>query len=381
MPSLSELTRAIQRLGKRQVPRPDRWPVNGLTAFYGVDSPSTPAAIKNISSSGIYLGISERLPVGQLVTLKLQIEGDPELSSELRITLQAHVVRQDEFGVGLMFVPPPGLDAALWGVLVRGAAVLSDPEQVVHVFRTLRTVLFLCRLCPSGAEDVIHLLDGRLDQDRTTTLFKIASATEDLLAADPDAGRMRADPKLVTSLLRDGSWATDDLTTQLWVGLFVSSCSADEPDDSNQILVDLLIQVTPHQATIFTHACERALSSAPAQGDFTPVSVVLSPDEIVKLTGVTDLARNATDLAYLFNLGLIRNVFDFTSYREIDSFDITPSRLGLDLYRHCHGQRGKIDPQLAAAARENLATFFPPPITEEFFQSVAPPAPDSSQEK
>ncbi len=382
MPWLSEFKRTLRVLGTSEVPRPDRWPASGLTAHYGVDSPSTPASIKNISSSGIFLGVEEPLPIGQIVTHRLQMEGDPELSSELQIAIQAKVVRQDEFGAGLMFVPLPCLDAALWEVLVRGTVVLTDHEQVVRVFSILRTVLFLCRLCQSGAEEAILLLDGRLDQHRTATLFKIAFAAENLLTADPDVDRMRAHPKLVANLLRDGSWAPDELTAQLWVGLLVSSCSVDEPDDSNQILVDLLTQVTLHQAMILTHACERALNSAPASGDLTSASVVLSPDEITKLTGVPDLARNATDLAYLFNLGLIQKLFDFTSYRELDTFDITPSRLGLELYNHCHGQRGKIDPQLAASARENLAALIPPPIPS-VFENFTPfvPEPDPPQEK
>ena len=380
MPWLSELKRAIHKLGEPQVQRPDRWPVTGLTALYGVDVPSTPASIKNISSGGIFLGIQEPLPIDQLLTLQLQMEGDPELISELRITLQATVVRQDEFGVGLKFVPPPGLDAALWEVLIRGSVVLTDREQVVHVFSTLRTVLFLCRLCPSGAEEAILLLDSRLDKNRTDALFKIARAVENLLAAEPDGGRMRAHPALVASLLRDGSWAPDELTMQLWVGLFVSSCSVDEPEDSNQILVDLLIQITPHQAIILTHACQRALSAAAASGGSTPVPVVLSPEEIRKLTGMPDLARSATDLAYLFNLGLIRNLFDFTSYREVDKFDITPSRLGLELYSHCQGQRGKIDPQLAESGRAHLAALIPPPIPS-VFDSYTAVAPDSPREK
>ena len=380
MPGLKGFRRTLQMLGAKMVTRADRWPVAGLTAHYGVEFPSTPATIKNISSSGIFLGVQERLPVGQLVTLELQMDGDPELSSELQISLQAKIVRQDEFGVGLMFVQLPGLDADLWEVLVRSAVVLTDRDQVVHVFSTLRTVLFLCRLCQSGAEEAILLLDGRLDQHRTATLFKIARAVENLLLADPDADRMRAHPALVASLLRDGSWASDELTTQLWVGLFVSSCSVDEPDDSNQILVDLLIQITPHQAIAFTHACERALSSAPASGDLTSVSVVLGPDEIKKLTGMVDLSRCATDLAYLYNLGLIRKLFDFTSYREIDTFDITPTRLGFELYSHCHGQRGKIDPQLAASAREHLAALIPAPLPS-VWEYPAPPVPDSSQEK
>ena len=376
---LTEFKRTLEELDP-EAPRPDGWPVTGVAAFYGLDFPATPALIKYISPSGIYLDIQEPLSVGQIFTIRLQMEGDPALSSELEIMVQAQVAHRDKFGLRLSFLLPPGLDAALWEVLVRGITTLTGPDQVAQVFRTLRAVLFLCRLCPSGAEEAISLLDGHLDHDRSTALFNIAFAAENLLTAYPDFDRMRAHPKLVANLLRDGSWAPDELTIQLWVNLLVSSCSADEPDDSNQIFADLLIQITPHQARILTHACDCALNSAAAPGDFTPAPVVLSPDEIRRLTGVPDLSRNATDLAYLFNLGLIQNVFDFTSYHEIESFDITPSRLGVELYRHCHGLHGKIDPQLVADAGEHLAVFLPPPIPCTF-ENFAALMPDSPQKK
>lgn len=379
MSLLSKFKRTLQRSGPK-TQRPDGWPVTGLTAIYGRQFASTPAPIKYISSDSVYLDIQEPLLVGHIAALTLQMEGHPELSSELKIMIQAQVVCKDEFGVKLSFLLPSGLDMALWEVLVRDIALLSDRDQVVEVFRTLRTVLFLCRLCQSGSEEAILLLGGHLDQDRTTTLFKIAFAAENLLIADPDFHRMRVHPKLVANLLRDGSWAPDELITELWVGLFVSSCSVDEPDDSNQIFIDLLVHITPQEARIFNHACGRTLNSAPATRDFSPACVILGPHEIVQLTGVYDLTRNATDLAYLFNLGLIQNVFDFTSYRDFDHFDITPTRLAVELYRRCHGQRGKIDPQIAAIAREHLAFFLPPPLpsVSENFAAISP---DSPQEK
>jgi len=40
---------------------------------------------------------------------------------------------------------------------------------------------------------------------------------------------------------------------------------------------------------------------------------------------------------------LIEKVFDFTSYVPKDSFDITPSRLGLEMYERC--KAGRIEPQ------------------------------------
>jgi hypothetical protein len=272
------------------------------------------------------------------------------------------------------------MDPDLCGALVRDIVSLTDPDQVAEVFRTLRTVLFLYRLCESQADEAILLLGGHLDTERTATLFKIAFAAENLLAAKPDSGRMRAHSKLVANILREGSWAPDDMTLKLWAGLLASSCSVDAPDDSNQIFVDLLVHITPTEARIFLRGCERALSSAPGPENSASGSIVLSPREIVQLTGVYDLSRNATDLAYLFNLGLIQNVFDFTSYHDIDSFDITPSSLGLELYKHCHSHCEKIDPHLVETAREHLAVFFPPPIPSAF-ENFTPLSPDSPPEK
>lgn len=381
MPLFSGIKQLFKRFELNPiVPRSDRWPVSKITAFYGAESPTTRAFIKNISSGGIFLGTEEPLAEGQLLSLKLQLEGDPKLVSDLRITIQAKVVRKDELGIGLMFVPLPGLNPALWEVLVRGTVVLTDPEHVIQMFRTLRTVLFLSRICPSGAEDALALLHGNLEQNRSETLFKIAFGAENTLAADPGYERMRALPKLVATILREGSWAADELTTNLWKGLFVSSCSLDEADDSNQIFADMLIHITPRQAVIFTHACECVLNSTPAPGDLGSASVVLGPEEIVKVAGMHDLARIATDLAYLFNLGLVQNVFDFTSYSEFDRFDITPTQLGLELYNRCHGQRDKIDPEHLAAAIKHLTTFLPQPtpITQEECIPLVPKSPTDS---
>jgi hypothetical protein len=381
MPSFSNIDHLLKRFGLNPiVPRPDRWPVSRISAFYGADAPTTPAFIRNIGSGGIYLETEEPLAEGQLLSLKLQLEGDPNLVSDLRITIKATVVRKDEFGVGIMFVPLPGLNPDLWEVLVRGTVVLTDPGHVIPIFRTLRTVLFLSRICPSGAEEAIALLHGNLEQNRSETLFKIAFGAENSLAADPDYERMRAHPELVTTILREGSWAADELTTNLWKGLLISSCSLDQADDSNRIFAQILIHITPRQAAIFTHACERVLNTMPAPSTLNSASVVLSPEEIVQVAGMHDLTRIATDLAYLFNLGLIQNVFDFTSYSDFDRFDITPTQLGLELYSRCRGQRGKIDPEHIAAASKLLTTLLPQPTpgTQEILIPYASKSPRES---
>jgi hypothetical protein len=362
MSRLGDFGRALRNLGVPYRQRSKRWPGTGLAAHYALHSAARPAAIKDISASGICLLMQEPLPTGEMISLVLRKQGAPKDGSDLELFLRARVTRLSRNSVGLALVLPPGTNANVFEVLLRNVVSASDPEQGAEMFRTIRTVLFLYRICGAEAGEPMLLLDGQLDSGRAANLFKIAIAAENLLASEPDADRMRAHPKMVASVLRQGSWAPDQLTLQLWTGLLVSFCSVDAPDDSNQVLVDLLVNITPTQARIFTRACERPLNLAAEAQDATPGHVVLSLQEMIQLTGVHELGRNATDIAYLYNLGLIEKVFDFTTYRDTDSFDITPARLGLELYKHCHGLRGKLDPRLVESAREHLAVFLPPPI-------------------
>jgi len=361
MPWLSDLRRAVQIFVGVEQPRAERQTASGLAASYGLDPALTPAGIKNISATGIYLVTEKRLRTGELVTLTLEEEGQPENSSELQISVHARVARQGEDGIGLSFVLPPGLDINLWGVLVRNIVVLSDQAQIAQMFRTLRTVLFLCRICQSGAAEAIILLGGQLDSERTENVVKIALAAENHLASEPDASRMRAHPKLVANILKEGAWSPDEVIMQLWTGLLVSSCTVDAADDSNQVFANLLIHMTANQAKILIHGCERVLASEPGGENSTSAPIVLNTEEMVALTGQRDLARNASDVSYLFYLGMIPKLLDFKSYRDIESFDITPTSLGLELFKHCHGDRGKIEPHLVEAASAHLLNLFPPP--------------------
>lgn len=366
MIGLSDLRRVVQKLGEPKPTRPERRAASRLAACYKSDSAFTPAGIKDISSTGIYLRTDKHPRIGEEVTLSLWEIGGFEYSSELEISVQARVARQGEDGIGLAFVLPPGMNTGLWELLLRNIVVLTEHGQVAELFRTLRAMLFLCRLCPSEAGEAIDLLSGRLHPERTSILVKIAIGAESLLAAEPDSGRMHAHPKLVMDILCEGSWIPDEPTIQLWKGLLATSCSVDAPDDSNEVFAHLLGHFTPSQTRIFVRGCEWVLSSAAKSENSASGSIVLGPKEMVELTGVYDLYRNATDLAYLFNLGLIQNVFDFTSYRPADNFDITPSSLGLELFKRCHGRREKFEPSLIEVAKAHLANFLPAPHPADF---------------
>jgi hypothetical protein len=356
---LSNLKRRLLRLGYPEQPRAERHGASGLAASYEPGSPATPAPVKDISSSGIYLVTEKRLRTGELITLTLQEDGERGTHAENQISIHAKVARQGQDGLGLSFVLPPGVDTLLWGVLVRNIVTLSQPAQIAHMFRTLRTVLFLCQLCQSDAHEAILLLDGQLDHDRTENLLKIALATQGLLASETDGDRMRCHPTLLATILREGSWTTDETIRRLWVNLLVASCSVEAPDNSNHALASLLIHISPPQASIFLYACERALSVAPGVEIPPSGSIVLSPADLVEITDKSDATRNTTDVVYLFHLGLVQKEPNLTSFTQDDGIDITPTNLGLELYKRCCGERRKLPQHLVTEAYTHLRNFLP----------------------
>jgi len=327
----------LGRVGYPEMPRAERRIPSGFAARRASHPDSQPATIRDISSTGLYLLTPERWPLGELIPLTVQVEGLPEMSPGPQFAVEARVVRHGDDGIGLSFVLPTGLDPNLWGALVANSVVLTEPKDILFTLRMLRTILFLCRLCHAEADEAILLLGGELDQTRTEAAFEIAHGAEELLASEPGAGSMRTHPKLAAGILKYGSWSSDDLTKQLWTGLLASSCTVDGTGESNLEFMDLLVNLTPIQSLIFLTGCKKALERMSKTGDLPPARIVFTPQEMSQLTGIFDPSRIAMEIAYLFNAGLIDKVFDFSSYIPTESFDITPSRLGLQLYKLCKG--------------------------------------------
>jgi hypothetical protein len=329
--------RRLRKLGYPERPRPERRIPSGLAARYGSVSASKLGRIKKISRTGLYLLTEERWPVNEVIPITLQKEWPPESPSELQIDIQARVASHGEDGVGLGFVLPSGLDPGLWEQLVRNADIQTETEHISSIFRLVRAILFLCRLCSSGAQDAIHLLGGELDESRTRSAVEIVLKADKLLSGEPDSDRKHAHPQIVTTILRDGSWSNDDLIQQLWAGLLTSCCTVEGTDESNQTFAELLVQVTPTQGRILATGCRKVRDLMLGVEGEPLRQIIITPEEMIQITGTYDLYRSATDVAYLFNSGLLEKVFDFTSYLPKDSFNITPSSLGLELFSLCKG--------------------------------------------
>ncbi len=343
MTTLDQWKSWVQRLGYPEIPRAERRTAPGFTARQANNPASAASTVENISSDGLFLLTQARWPIGDLVPLTLEVQDSAETGSGHQIDVQVRVIRQDDDGIGLAFVLPEGMDPGLWQVLIAVAVALTDSTGLSFIFRMLRTALFLYRLCGAAADESILLLGEELDQVRTEVCLQIALGAEERLASEPGADKMRVHPPILANIFKYGSWAQDSLTKQLWIGLLATSCTADGIDESNSAFVDLLVNVTPIQGLILVTGCEKVLERTSEAEDLPPARIILLPEEMIRLTGMYDLSRIAENIAYLFNNGLIERNFDFTSYLPTESFDITPSHLGLELYQRCQGSRAHPD--------------------------------------
>src|ERR1700757_4217814 len=97
-------------------------------------------AVRDISSTGLYILTEERWQPGTLVFLALQREGPLEMNPEGRIEVQAKVVRCGEDGVGLAFVLPNDPDSRKWESLRDNLIEKAKPEDMRPLVRTAEAI-------------------------------------------------------------------------------------------------------------------------------------------------------------------------------------------------------------------------------------------------
>ncbi len=305
--------------------------------MYGGTSFPKQGCVKVISRTGLYLETTDRWPIDEVISLTMQKAAASASDSEFQIDVQARVASCGEDGVGLEFMLPKGLNVDLWEHLIENADAPTESEDTQSIFRMVRAILFLYRLSPSTATEPIHVMTGELDASRTRNMLGIALTAERMLVAGPDAEKMRAHPSLITSVLKDGSWVDDDLAQQLWAGWLVSSCNPDGIDQSNKEIIELLVQLTTNQAHVLVEGCRRSSKQLPGPEGRVTTPVVISSEEMIRVTGITDLNRCATDVSLLHHHGLLEKNCDFSTYLTRTNFDITPTRLGMQFFGTCKG--------------------------------------------
>jgi PilZ domain len=326
----------------------ERRSVDQFAAYRWNGSKLKEEAVRDISSTGLYMLTEERWQPGTLVFLTLQREGPLEMDPERRIEVQAKVVRCGEDGVGLAFVLHDDPNSQQWES-VRGSLIeQAKPEDMLSLVRMAEAVAFLSRICPHGSEEVGQVLHGRLSDHKLANAVAIALKAENLLAFEPCADGLCADPGLVARILEDGSCTDEDWLKHFWGGLLATSCTVDGMDESSQVFVELFSQLTTFPVRILTVVCTRATKVVAESGSMYAKPLACKKEELMLTTGSRGI-QIERDLEHLSGLGLVeKSDSNSRTLLASDEVHITPTNLGLELFARCNGHRGPLQDFYAA---------------------------------
>lgn len=316
-------------------PRAERRAVPGLEAIHWTGSSPGLDIVRNISSSGMYLVTRERWPEGEINPIRLVYPELSDDSMENQVTIETRTVRWGEDGMGLSFILPECMDLWLWKT-----DGLIEPEDILSEFRLSRALSFYRRICPSATQELKLLFREGLGNMRVPNAMAIAHRAEIMLAAEPNFERLRAPESVVLRVVREGSWAEDGAAQQLWAGILTTACTLMGDDESNLPYLDLLAEMATVDTRLYLEACTQSPKVFATSGAVSAETIMRTADEMMKLTGVHDLAKIDRNILQLSILGLLepRNKAKYFSFDQ--AANLTPTALGLELFARCHGHRG-----------------------------------------
>jgi hypothetical protein len=209
---------------------------------------------------------------------------------------------------------------------------------------------FLSRICLPAAEEFGLLLKDKVSSWRAKNAVDITNKAQALLLDRKLSDlSLHALPRIVYSVIENGSWADDDLMQNLWAGLLASSCSETGKDESNLILVNLLSQLTTSQVRLISHISQNAASFQTEAGWIGALPFYMELEDLIQVMKVEDIHQIDRELDHLRGSELIGNGFSVTGTRA----NVTPNALCLQLYARCQGYIG------------NPCDFFNSPITSK----------------
>lgn len=302
--------------------------------------------IRNISATGAYLVTTERFHVGTQLLMTMQKEGPLEMNPDRRITAMGRVVRNGEDGVGLAFVPSKDPQVLRWAGLVENLVQQTQPNEMRAFLRLSAGINFLSRICPASFEEVERLLRGRLNNQKVENISGIAVAAESLVPAEVTAGKSSVDQNTLSRILENGSSAEEDWLQAAWGGLLAAFCSARPEDNLHPAMVALFCHLTAHQIRVLLSVCSRSPKTHSEDGLILAHPLTCTLEEFSAITGARDVQINQ-DILRLADLKLIELSKESLLLTGHD--DLTPTRLGLEMFVRCQGYRGTIEEYFSGA--------------------------------
>lgn len=307
-----------------------RGPARGLEAHYGIGAVQKKAPVRDISPTGVFIITREHFEPDADILLTFGRKKILGWHASPRVKLWTRVVRQDEDGVALTFVPDPS-ETGVWLEMMELTARLVAPGDTVGCLRIVKALLFLVRLSPSVREEIPTLTLSIPDERRREKLIAALLEIEERLEHWNQPLRNDMSPELVRLVMHTIPNTDDDLSHSCWLQLLATSCFTGSDDQENLHLADLLAKLPPVHLAIFSAACVRMLGGVQA----VAADHYCSAEEMRKIAHTPNLNAIEQCLNHLHELGLLGKTARPFNGELIDRANMTPTALGLQLYARC----------------------------------------------
>jgi len=232
---------------------------------------------------------------------------------------------------------------------------LIEPEDILSEFRLARSLAFLCRISPTATQELKLLFREGLSNLRTTNIIAITNRAEIMLAAEGGSERLHAPENVVLTIVKNGSWAEDPATQQLWAGLLATSCTLLGDDQSNLPYLDLVSEMATIDGRLFVEACSKSQKVFAPNGAVTANALIRTSDELIQITGAHDLMKIDRNIFQLALLGLFEPRVKSKYFSYGGDANLSPTPLGLELFARCQGYRGAPHEYYAAQEKAEIS--------------------------
>ena len=335
----------VKRFLNCEDPLPERRSIirllaEGLVAETGNDEKTKPHEVRDVSPTGLCLRAEEQWRQGDIVSLVLKRKSAAEEDHERRVRVEARVVRCDEGEVGLSWLWPEGVEFEPWKRVHTKRSDETDADYFLRELRLATALGFLRQICPDSADEIKVAFHQRLSNKRVASAVEITLKGQEMLRQREGTGQL-AHPETVRHIIENGSWTEDDWIRQWWAGLLVSSCSAETPDTSNAVLVDMLAKLMPVHLRLLSFVCRKATELIEAGAPAATLDIYCTSQELIEAVGSHTLARIQQTMGHLSVLGLLAesNKPSYIAVTDKVKTKTVPTSLGLTMYARCHGRQ------------------------------------------
>jgi hypothetical protein len=334
----------VKRFLNCEDPLPERRSIirlvaQGLVGYTDRDK-TKPHELRDVSPTGLYLRTEERWKTGDVISLVVRKKDAAEEDHGKRVRVDTRVVRCDEGGVGMVWLWPEGVEFEPWKRVHTKRSDETDADYFLRELRLARALGFLRQICPAALEEMKMALHQRLSSKRIASAVEITLKGLELHGPPVRGANRQAHPDMVRRIVENGSWTDDDWIRQWWAGLLVSSCSADAPDTSNSVFIDLLAKLMPVHLRVLAFACRKGTELLDAGVPAAAMDVYCTSEELIEAVGSQSIARIQQTMGQLSSLGLLAesNKPSYVAVTDKVKTRATPTALGLKMYARCHGR-------------------------------------------